>query len=801
MDDIEQLPGFLSQLNQEIRSLAASDGLLFEEAATRYLTDLLADVDLASDVVYCTESRQAGNIAYRINAFALSENDENLDLFVVQADDEAGEVPPVLHTADLTRLSRLPEQFLNRGIKGYLKTEIDQHSLAYELATKLHSNDYQPVRVRIFVLTNRLLGARVQGIEERRTDQGVLLQFYVWDLERFYRASTGGYTREPIEINFDDFGGPLPCLPMPVQNDVYQSYLAILPGNILADLYEKYGTRLLEQNVRSFLQFGGKINQGIRDTIREVPHRFLAYNNGLTATASEVETTSLPQGGCMIKSIRSLQIVNGGQTTASIFQTRRTYDASLDQVFVQMKLTVMRHADEMAVMVPLISRFANRQNAVSSADLSANNEFNIELERISRTTLAPAPAGSQVMTRWFFERARGQYKVELARRLTKAGRTAFERENPKNQLLTKESVAKFSLTWDGFPRSAANIGQKPEGCPHIVANGAQKLYEAFTRRREKLPKTEQLPDKTWFQDMVAQAVLFQSAEKLYDNLFGRGGGYRALVVPYALSWLRHLMQDRPFNLTRIWRQHSDPSFKAPIRVSMPLQQAISAALQAASEYLIATSPPRTPREWATREACWIQLLTVPVPAALRKAIDAVPATERATVVSRLRQTPAELEAEEQRAKAAALVSLGATAWEVISQWNQENNLLSERQAQVSTTIPRAIASKRPLTESEVKNGHEVINILVGHTPNLLAELEEAHASTNDATPAGNATLSDVNALLEWDRKQKIKRIWPKAIEQLWAFKKGEQVFNQYWQKRVGLWVDRFREYGFEPDDY
>lgn len=785
MDEAEQLHDFLRDLNQEIRQRAASEGVLFEEAATLHLTDLLADVDLTADVVFCTESRQAGSVVYRIDAFALGEDGENLDLFVVQATDESDEIT-TLNTAELGRLSRLPEQFLTRGLNGYLKTEINRNSLTYELATRLHSEQYQPVRVRIFVLTNNLLGIRVQGIEERRTKHGVLLQFHVWDLDRFYRTSTGGYAREPIEIDFvRDFNGPLPCLPMPVGNDDYQSYLAILPGDVLADIYEKYGARLLEQNVRSFLQFGGKTNKGIRDTIKEVPHRFLAYNNGLAATASEVEMATLPEGGKGIASIQALQIVNGGQTTASIFQTRRELnnkdkDADpLAQVFVQMKLTVLRHPEEMAVMVPLISRFANTQNGISPADLSANSEFNVELERVSRTTTAPAPAGTQVLTRWFYERARGQYKVELARRITKASRTAFERENPKMQVLTKESVAKFDLTWDGWP--------------HIVAGGTQKLYSFFInppdgKTKIKARTKPPVPDKFWFQDLAAKAVLFQSTEKLYDQIFGRGGGYRALTVCYSVAWLRQLMNPEPVSLNRIWRQQG---------LTEAMNEAMKATLQVVDDYLRRTAETRTAREWAVKEECWLELQRQPVPPALTAAIRAVPAPDRAADTPRARQTPEELAREEQRAQAAALTSLGEDAWDAIETWGRQSQRLTPRQLELSGSIARAIELNRPLTESEIKNGHAAIDAVLEYQPDLLSGLEEPTTTPPAATGSRDdqpLTLELLQRLYDWERAS--KRLTDFHFNMIRKLVREQRLPKSFEEKLIRDIVQRARSKGF-----
>ncbi|MEZ5461921.1 AIPR family protein [Dokdonella sp.] len=150
-----------------------------------------------------------------------------------------------------------------------------------------------------------------------------------------------------------------------------------------ADLYEKFGARLLETNVRGFLSERGKVNRGIRSTIQNSPQMFFAYNNGLTATASSVE---LDEDNSRILDIKDLQIVNGGQTTASLFWARKKHKADLGSVSVQMKLSVIPDSlgDSFDEIVGKISEYANSQNKVSEADLSANRGFHREMEKISR---------------------------------------------------------------------------------------------------------------------------------------------------------------------------------------------------------------------------------------------------------------------------------------------------------------------------------------------------------------------------------------------------------------------------------
>ena len=316
-------------------------------------------------------------------------------------------------------------------------------------------------RLRLFLLTNSITS--VTTLPDSSLD-GLPVSYEIWDLARFHRMATSGTLSEPIVVEFDD---PLPCLATPETDRDFSVFLAILPGRTLSALYGQYGTRLLELNVRSFLQAKGAVNRGIRDTLLTDPERFLAYNNGITATASKVEFTSLPGGGQAIRRIHDLQIVNGGQTTASIHYAHVRDKADISGVFVQMKLTVVA-PDRLQEIVPEISRYSNTQNKVTLVDFSSNHPFHVEVEKITRSLWAPAADGSGQETRWFYERARGQYADALARERTPARQRAFKTMHPLRQKFTKADVAKFEHSWDQLP--------------HIVSRGAEKNFREFMIR-------------------------------------------------------------------------------------------------------------------------------------------------------------------------------------------------------------------------------------------------------------------------------------------------------------------------------
>src|SRR6185437_6816110 len=259
------------------------------------------------------------------------------------------------------------------------------------------------------------------------------IQFQIWDMERLFRNLAAGRPHEAIEINLEEMlGEGLACLPLPATEEDYQAYLCVVPGDLLYRMYDEYGPRLLELNVRSFLQARGKVNRGIATTIREEPGHFFPYNNGLSMTAAEVRIKPLKGDRQGLTYIRGLQIVNGGQTTASIHRARKTDGEDLSRVFVQAKITVV-DGDKLEEMVPKISRYANSQNVVNEADFSANHPYHIEIERLAATTWIPGEQG-----RWFYERARGQYQVAKAKAArTPAQKKLFERQTPSGRRFAK----------------------------------------------------------------------------------------------------------------------------------------------------------------------------------------------------------------------------------------------------------------------------------------------------------------------------------------------------------------------------
>ncbi|MCB9930031.1 MAG: AIPR family protein [Alphaproteobacteria bacterium] len=366
----------------------------------------------------------------------------------------------------------------------------------------------------------------------------------------------------------------------------------------MAEIYIRHGSRLLEGNVRTFLGRRGNVNRGIQKTLAEEPGRFFAYNNGIAATASAMEVGEDGPGGALITSLTDLQIVNGARTTASLATALRDRKLPAGRVFVPVKLSVVAPTVG-EQLIPLISRYANSQNAVRASDFFANHAFHRRIEEISRRILAPATDGSQVQTHWYYERARGQYLNDQAA-LTAAQKSHFQRIHPKSQVITKTDLAKVETCFAGEPDTSCR--------------GAEKAFILFAKAvtddwKAERKRAEYTDD--WFRDAVARAIIFRASEKIVSAAHWYEGGYRAQVVAYICARLARLAAEQTnggrLDYRRIWgAQGLDEVFHRQL-------DAIGEAMMQ-----VLRSPPREGQnitEWAKQQACREVAMKTAVPIA------------------------------------------------------------------------------------------------------------------------------------------------------------------------------------------
>ena len=480
----------------------------------------------------------------RVDAWSLNKQTETLCLFV--SDYSTTSEIKTLNRAGVDKYFKRVERFFLKSGNPSFYREMEESLPGYGIAREIAENIDAISKVRFFLLSNSKLSDLFK-MTPRKGVEGYECSYDIWDIGLLYKIWESGKAKEDIIIDFTEFvDGGIASLPAFTGSDVCQSYLLVMPGEMLSSIYDKYGERLLEQNVRTFLQFRGGVNKNIRNTIQNEPDMFFAYNNGLTVTAEAIDF----DGNSML-SATNLQIVNGGQTTASLFMTKRLdkeKKVDLSKVHVQVKLSVIA-PDRVDDVVPAISKSANTQNKVSAADFFSNHPFHRSIENFSRRILAPSAEGLLVETYWYYERARGQYANKQSK-MTKAQQKKFLIQNPKKQMFTKTDLAKFE---NSFAMK-----------PHFVSKGAQWNFGKFAEdiggkdnNRGKWELNDAQFNELYFKRLIAKAILFKFLD---GNIMRQSwySGYKANIVTYSLSKIAQLASDQSkyIDFMSIWRKQS-----------------------------------------------------------------------------------------------------------------------------------------------------------------------------------------------------------------------------------------------------
>lgn len=393
-DDLQQ---FVRDLSGEIHARsgkAAGDANSVEDTFADLMLEYLSDAGVVENATVAKFEGRIGRGIGKVNGYAMSDEEDSLDLFIAVFLDTAE--PTKLAPDEVRRAIEQAIRYGDAALKG-LHTTMTASSDAYPMTTRINEVKHQIGRIRIFVLTDGISGLAATKIPSRSISEKEWA-FDIWDAQRLSRLLLSGVPKAEVDIDLKNvWTGPLPCVTMPNKVTEYKAHLTIVPGELLFRLYDEYGAQLLERNVRCFLQAKGKVNRGIRDTLRNEPARFMAYNNGISITAQAVELEPLSDGRPAITRIKGLQIVNGGQTTASIHRAGKTDKVDLSKVFVPAKISVVP-LEVLDSLAPRIAQFANTQNPIQMADFSANDPFHIELERLSRAIWMPGEQG-----KWFYD--------------------------------------------------------------------------------------------------------------------------------------------------------------------------------------------------------------------------------------------------------------------------------------------------------------------------------------------------------------------------------------------------------------
>lgn len=541
---------------KEIHELAQLKGILPADAFLQESLDKLSDMgELVDPEITSFEKKCRQNKTMSFDAYAFDGSDKSL---VLISSDYKESCDEIITKTELESIKNKMINFLQEAYDNklylYCDTSSELIQIGSSIATRIKKDYIDEAndsidKIKLYILTDRSLSERIKTLN-CDDFQGKQVEVNVWSINRFYDLYASGREREAIIIDTKKYGlSGIPCIKAQMSGNLdYDAYLAIVPGDFLHKIYNKHGSRLLEGNVRSFLSVRGKINKGIRQTIKNDPTKFFTYNNGIACTAKSIK---LSDDGKEIIELEDLQIINGGQTTASLTSAVIKDKASLDNIFVPMKLTVVKDSNY-DDMIANISKYANSQNKVSDSDLFSNHPFHREFEKLSNTVQAPIVGNGINNTYWYYERTKGKYEQDLFKKQTKVEKDEFIRKYPKKQVIKKEALAKYYTTAELLS-------------PTMVALGNQKCMSAFGAYIDKQYENHEVNiNEEFFKKCICYAILFRTTDTLIQSAeWYEKNSDKQDIAAYTISKLIGLIpSDKSLDYDLIWKkQDIYPSLK------------------------------------------------------------------------------------------------------------------------------------------------------------------------------------------------------------------------------------------------
>ena len=649
----------------------------------------------------------------RIDGYAIDETDGSCCVFI--ADYHGPYEDDAIRAEDITNTFKKMRFFVDEAIKYELYQELEESTEAFEFARTLYYDNEQISKFRFYLLTDAYNKQRTKNIKDGEV-VGKKVELNVWDINRIFDVVSSKTQKESVEIVLSELGyGGIPCVKaveyqdviadievLPKYDDIetdededtkpenvitYSSYLAVVPGQILNDLYLEYGSRLLEGNVRSFLSVRGKVNKSIQNTIKNYPEMFFAYNNGIAATASEIDTEMTAQG-LVITRIKDLQIVNGGQTTASIANTlltaRKDENIDLTRLFVPMKVSVLEHSMSEKI-IPKISEYSNSQNKVDASDFFSNHPFHIRMEDYSRKTPAPAVNGNQFQQYWYYERTRGQYNQGKMKFKPKSSQMKqYETRYPENQVIKMVDLAKYMEIY--------------EGAPDKVSKGKQAIVKVFAEQiKNQWNKSDVSFNLYYFKRVVALAIMFKETDDIIKSTewYKEKHSYKANVVAYTMSvifdHIRTSFGEYTIDFMRIWNDQC---------LYSELRDQIAVLCEEVYEFITSDSRlTENVTEWCKKEECWKR--------ARKEKWTFLPEFLKTLVsVQSLKQDEEEAKKTQKVANEVDelkfIFAAGSAYWKQVLDWGVSRNLLSPMEMDILKLIINQDITGRIPTDKQAK---------------------------------------------------------------------------------------------------
>lgn len=633
--------------------------------------DLLIDSEIISDYVPCHYEGNAGAKGKKveIDAYGFDEDDNTFSVAICSFTGSLemqkiskGEVEKAVDRA---------VAFIESAIDGSLEKNIDESEDAFELARYIRELDPCVDRYKIHVISDSARSDKMDTLPVRKIGEKEAVPC-LWDILNLHGIETSKEGRETITIEINDFGvDGIPCIRAFVaeKGPKYESYLCVIPGSTLSALYDRFGSRLLESNVRSFLD-KTKVNKNIMATIKNEPDMFFSFNNGITATVTDIIVED--KGGMkFVTGLTALQIVNGGQTTVSLYTAWKKDKPDMSSIFVPMKISVIP-TDDAAEIVPRISRSANTQNKVTEADFFSNHPFHVRMEELSRRIIPPMAQGSAYAKKWYYERVRGQYRQDKAK-----GGKAFEVEYPKDQVFTKMELAYYRMCYIERPF-------------YLIQGHA--LRELSKEVLEKWGNNGPDYNELYFKESIALGMIYRAINENVSKQEWYQTGAKIETVSYTFSKFFNIVKemDKTFDLQKIWKDQKVP--KILVDQLMDIAKVVNRSINEDKEE-------SNVRSWCKKTKCWDKVRSIHIPLRpelndlfIRKGLSTWQQKAARTDQKMSTEVHARIE----------VVNLGPAYWEKMYEWGIEFQMLDGTERSILRTAfekgTRSLPSDRQSVE-------------------------------------------------------------------------------------------------------
>ena len=676
-----------------------------------YTTGILIngeEFDDFNECYYEGVTRRNGNM--RIDGYSMDETDGSCCLFITEY--YGPDQEDTVKADDINSAFKKIRLFVEEATRRELYLEMRGSTQAVEFARDLFYDNELITKFRFYFLTDAFNRQRSKTIKDDKIGDKTV-ELNVWDIARLYDLVCSSVQRESVEIEFATLGHKgIPCVKAvdyvdavadiditpvyegdpegntekPENLITYSSYLAVMPGQVLNDLYLEYGAKLLEGNVRSFLSVRGKVNKSIQATIKNYPEMFFAYNNGIAATATEIDTELTPEG-LIITRIKDLQIVNGGQTTASIANTvltaKKNETVDLGNLYVPMKISVLEHSMAERI-IPKISEYSNSQNKVDASDFFSNHPFHIRMEGYSRKTAIPSSGGNQYQQYWFYERTRGQYNQGKMKFGSRSAELKKYRERyPEKMIITMLDLARYMELF--------------ECAPDVVSRGKQKTLQVFADQiKKEWQKSDVQFNAFYYKRVVAIAILYRRTDELIkqSSWYKDKKSYKANVIAYSLSlifyYIRTHRKGYQLDFGRIWNTQD---------IYEELEDQLIVLTKEVYEYITGPRDTENVTEWCKKEACWMRAKTQ-IWTINDTFLYSLVTKDEITQEEKEEKTTRKIENEIDALK--EIMARGSDYWKKVLSWGKSERCLSEKESSILQMVVNMNYTGRIPTDKQAK---------------------------------------------------------------------------------------------------